>query len=179
VDAQPVASNPIAPESSSITFTGTKPVGTHTGVFKIQEGQLFADKNTITGGKFVIDMNSLQIQDNDTSYKAKLTGHLLSPDFFDVSKYPQARFEITGCTVLNGDSTATHTIQGNLTMKDITKNVSFPAKLTFDDSTVTATANFIIDRTLWGVHYGNDKSLKDKFIYPEVKIALNLKGKRS
>ena len=97
-----------------------------------------------------------------------------SADFLDTEKFPTAKFEITSVAPLANDSSATHTISGNLTLKDSTKNISFPAKLTVADNNLQAQANFNIDRTLWGLYYGNDKSLGDKFIRPEVNIKLNI-----
>ncbi len=166
--------------SSKVSFIGTKPVGTHGGDFTLTEGNLTVSEGNISAGKFTIDINSMIITDAgiDSPTSAKLKGHLLSPDFFDVAKYPTAKFEITSCAPLANDSNATHTIGGNLTLKDSTKNVSFPAKVTINDMGVNATANFNIDRTQWGLFYGNDKSLGDKFIYPEVKIMLNISAKK-
>ena len=39
-----------------------------------------------------------------------------------------------------------------------------------------AEADFNINRTDWGITYGNDQSLGDKFIKPEVNIKLNIKS---
>lgn len=164
--------------TSVVTFVGSKPVGTHTGDFKVTEGNLSLENGNITSGSFTIDINSMVSKDADTNGSYKLIGHLLSPDFFDAAKFGTAKFEITSCAPLANDSTATHTIGGNLTLKDSTKNVSFPAKVAITDMGVTANANFNIDRTQWGLFYGNDKSLGDKFIYPEVKIILNINAKK-
>jgi polyisoprenoid-binding protein YceI len=76
------------------------------------------------------------------------------------------------------DTTGTHKISGNLTLKDSTQNVTFPAKVTLGENDLTVNAEFVIDRTKWGMFYGNDKSLGDKFIYPEVKISLNIKANK-
>ncbi|HOZ52658.1 MAG TPA: YceI family protein [Chitinophagaceae bacterium] len=160
--------------TSNVTFIGTKPVGTHTGLMHLSNGTLTVDNGNITSGSFTIDMSKMEIKDADTNYSYKLVGHLLSPDFFDATKYPTSKFEITSCEALTNDSTGTHRISGNLTMKDSTKNVTFPANVTITETGLVATANFNIDRTQWGLHYGNDKSLKDKFIYPEVKMLLSL-----
>ncbi|MBK7763229.1 MAG: YceI family protein [Bacteroidetes bacterium] len=163
--------------NSSLTFIGTKPVGTHTGKMQVSSGTVSILENNISGGNFVIDMSKMEILDKDTNYSYKLVNHLLSAEFFDAAKYPQAKFEITACTPIPNDSTATHKISGNLTLKDSTKNISFPARISVSETEVHATADFVIDRTQWGVHYGNDKSLKDKFIYPEVKIIFDIYAK--
>lgn len=166
---------------TKVEFVGTKPVGTHHGVIGIKEGSLAVENNTLKGGSVVIDLNTLKTDDMDSTGNAKLTGHLMSPDFFDVAKFPTASFEITNVTP-GVDTTvkdvvlkdATHTVTGNLTLKGVTKSVSFPAKISVNETTATADASFNIDRTIWGLSYGNDKSLKDKFISPTVNIALHL-----
>lgn len=162
--------------TSLVSFIGSKPVGTHGGDFTLSEGSLTVNEGNISAGSFLIDINSMKITDAglDSESSAKLKMHLLSPDFFDAAKFGNAKFELTNCTVLANDSNATHTISGNLTFKDSTKNVSFPAKVSITETAVSATADFNIDRTQWGLFYGNDKSLGDKFIYPEVKIKLNI-----
>ncbi|MBM3439305.1 MAG: YceI family protein [Bacteroidetes bacterium] len=166
--------------ASTVGFIGTKPVGQHNGVFTLNEGSVTVNEGQLTGGNFVININSLKITDKDTNGAAMLTGHLLSPDFFDAAKYATARFEITALELY--DSTkqksllegATHLISGNLMLKDSTKNISFPAKVAINEGVVNAQADFNIDRTQWGMFYGNDQSLGDKFIRPEVNIKLNI-----
>lgn len=166
---------------SKVEFVGTKPVGQHHGTIGIKEGKLLFDGEMIKGGNFVFDMNTLKADDQDEEGNGKLSGHLMSPDFFDVATFPSASFEITN-VVTGVDSSikdiimkdATHTITGNLTMKGVSKSISFPAKVNINGSTITSDANFNIDRTQWGLSYGNDQSLKDKFIRPTVNIGLHL-----
>ena len=63
-------------------------------------------------------------------------------------------------------------------MKGVTKSVTFPAIVKATPEALLAQANFNINRTDWGLVYGNDKSLGDKFIRPEVNIALNIAAKK-
>lgn len=166
-----------------VQFIGTKPVGQHNGTFKISEGSLFVKNDTdVTGGKLVLDITSLNITDADTSGITKLKQHLSSADFFEATKFPTATFEITSVQPFVQDSAkatlvldgATHTVNGNLTLKGVTKNVSFPAVINVNKDVVSAKANFNINRTDWGLVYGNDKSLGDKFIRPEVNISFSI-----
>jgi polyisoprenoid-binding protein YceI len=167
---------------SNVQWTGTKPTGQHTGVMMLKEGSINAEAGNITGGEFTIDMSTMKITDKDTSGAANLAGHLSSGDFFDVAKYPTAKFVISSVTAGIDSATskdlvmkdATHTITGNLTLKDQTKSVSFPAKVNVADASITADANFNIDRTQWGLVYGNDKGLGNKFIRPTVNVVLHL-----
>lgn len=173
-----------------VTWTGFKPTGKHEGIFKVSEGFLMVKENNLTGGNFTIDVNSLSNTDlvADPESKGKLEGHLKSPDFFDVAKYPTAKFEITSVepfvTATDSNSTkiltvgATHIIKGNLTLKDSTKNISFPAKVTIDTTTAKADAEFNIDRTQWGLNYKGPNNPQDWIITKEVTIKLSLSSSK-
>lgn len=164
--------------TSTITWTGSKPTGKHTGTFKIKDGTLNVKDGALKGGTFIIDINSLNNKDlaGDAESKGKLEGHLKSPDFFDVAKYPTAKFEITGVEV-NTDSTKkeiTHIIKGNLTLKDSTKNIAIPARVTIDAKSINASADFSIDRTLWGMNYKGPDNPQDWVITKTVALKLNI-----
>ena len=60
--------------STTITWTGFKPTGQHEGTFKVSEGSLLVNNNTLSGGSFTIDINSLNNLDlaNDAKQKAGL-----------------------------------------------------------------------------------------------------------
>ncbi|RYD52332.1 MAG: YceI family protein [Sphingobacteriales bacterium] len=171
---------------SSVGWIGTKPTGKHNGTFMIKDGNLMATDNAVTGGQFTIDMASIKALDQDAEGNTKLAGHLSSPDFFEVAKYPTSTFQITevkpgiaGLTDVDSNllKGATHTVTGNFTMKGVTKSITFPAKVTMNPTEVMADANFNIDRTQWGLIYGNDKGLGDKFINPMVNLNIHLVGK--
>jgi len=169
--------------TTTVTWTGFKPTGEHTGIFKVKEGALLVKDNALAGGSFTIDILSLANLDlaKDAENKGKLEGHLKSPDFFDAEKYPTAQFEITSVEPFTPDSTskikdATHLIKGNLTLKDSTKNISFPAKVTVDANTAAASADFTIDRTIWGLNYKGPENPQDWVIKKEVNIKLEIKA---
>lgn len=165
---------------SKVEWIGTKPVGRHHGTFVLKDGNLVVSGDDLKGGSFVIDIASVTPDDQDAEGNAKLQGHLKSEDFFHVEKYPEGTFEITNVTegVADKDNLvmkdATHTITGNLTLKGVTKSITFPAKVNMEGDKVTADANFNIDRTQWNIVYGNDESLGDKFIRPEVNLQVHL-----
>jgi polyisoprenoid-binding protein YceI len=169
---------------SAITWTGTKPTGTHTGTFKLKEGSLLVKDSALTGGSFTIDINSLDDKDmaGDAENKGKLEGHLKSPDFFDAAKFPTAKFEITGIEPFNAANAgkdlvmkdATHTIKGNFTLKDSTKNISFPARITISGNKLTAVADFNIDRTQWGLNYKGPNNPQDWVIRKDVNLKLDI-----
>ncbi|HEY9258967.1 YceI family protein [Chitinophaga sp.] len=173
--------------SSIVEWIGTKPTGKHHGSLKLAGGAIYVKDSTITGGQFIINMNSLQDTDlaADTTMKRKLETELKGEMFFDVKKYPAATFEITSVTPFKaaiGDEltlkNATHVINGNLTLKSVTKNISFPASVNISSNALSAVANFNIDRTQWGISYRADKSLQDKLINSQVNITFNIRATR-
>ncbi|RYF84545.1 MAG: YceI family protein, partial [Chitinophagaceae bacterium] len=74
-------------------------------------------------------------------------------------------------TVIAG---ATHIIKGNLTLKDSTKNISFPAQVAVNGNTASANADFNIDRTLWGMNYKGPNNPQDWVINKEVNVKIAL-----
>lgn len=165
--------------ASTIDWTGAKPTGKHNGTIGISEGNLMLTDGNIVGGKFTIDMNSIVNLDlTSAEDNGKLVGHLKSPDFFDAAKYPTAVFEITSSEAVSGNANATHNITGNLTMKDVTKSITFPVNVVIDGNQLKAnTPEFLIDRTQWNVQYGSKTifdNLKDKFINDEIALKISL-----
>lgn len=166
--------------SSNIRWAASKPTATHEGNFKLSEGSFTVTDDGLSGGTFTVDVASLLVTDlKPADGKEKLEGHLKSPDFFDVAKYPNAKFQITKVSTYSADSAkfvgdATHLVSGNLTLRDSTKNISFPAKVTVDAKSLTAKADFNIDRTMWGMNYKGPGNPQDWFISKQVNLKLDI-----
>lgn len=170
---------------SVINWIGAKPAGQHTGTISLSEGTVGVLENKITSGSFVIDMNSIVVTDlTAETGKDNLEAHLKGTGeeegkdhFFNVTTYPTGKFEITS---VEYTSETNATINGNLTLKDITKNVSFPANITVNDNTLTLTSEtFKINRVDWNVNYGSKSvfdNLADKFINDEIELSINVKA---
>jgi polyisoprenoid-binding protein YceI len=171
---------------STVTWTGYKVGGEHTGVFKISNGTVTGDSSTLTSGSFTINVASITNKDLAGDDKAKLEGHLKSADFFQADKYPTAKFEITNVVPYSGDSSstksklqgATHLISGNLSLKDQVKNITFPAKIVMNNNELTANADFDIDRTEWGMNYKGPNNPQNWAIHKEVNIKLNIVARK-
>lgn len=165
----------VDPASSSVTWTGSKVTGSHNGNIAIQSGNIILNDNQLSGGEFTIDMNSLVNKDleGDAENKGKLEGHLKSDDFFATEKYPTSKFVITKVDH-KADNKAD--ISGNLTLKDITKNITFTADiLQSTPETFAAKADFNINRKDWGVVY---TGMQDDLIADEVNFKVNLKANK-
>jgi polyisoprenoid-binding protein YceI len=174
--------------ATKIMWEGSKPAGKHTGTLNVSNGTLSVQGGNITAGEFNIDMNSLMVTDLKGDEKAGLEGHLKGTKkgeedhFFNVAKYPTAKFAVNKVTGLTGDSIATHLVYGNLTIKDVTKEVSFKANVNATaDGVSVKTAPFMINRTDFNVKYGSKTffdNLKDKFIDDNIAIQLDLTAKK-
>jgi polyisoprenoid-binding protein YceI len=156
-------------ENSKIDFRSNKAVsGGHDGGFNKFTGTVTVDGDTVKQVDVDIDMNGIWT-DNDKPDEKKLTNHLKSADFFDVEKYPTAKFVTT--EIKAGGDGGTHTITGNLTLKEVTKSVQFPANVTNKDGKVTCKAEFKINRMDWKVEY---KGAQDNLILNDVILKLDI-----
>lgn len=169
-------------KTSELKWEGKKIAGPHFGTIGLKSGSLVWDKDTITGGKFEIDMNTItvskeDIKDPETSMK--LVNHLKDKDFFAVQENPTANFEITKVET-TGPGMAK--VTGNLTIRGKTNEVSFPAKIENKGGTVSAEGTVVVDRTKYGVQYASAKffdvkKLADKVIDDNFSLSVKLMAK--
>ncbi len=91
------------------------------GTFKSFDGTMTSVKPDFSDAQitFTADVNSVST-DND-----KRDGHLKSDDFFNAEKFPQIKFVSTSFTPLGGNK---YKLVGNLTIRDVTKTVTFDVK---------------------------------------------------
>ena len=162
----------------------------HNGTIQVNEGSFLVEGDKLVGGSFTIDMTSINDLDlvESPEYKAKLEGHLKSPDFFAVDSFPTAKFEITGAEAVGAADTtgATHKISGNLTLRGITKNVTIPAMVEMTDAGINfSTPEFVIDRSQWDVKFRSTSFTeftdiaKDKVIDNKIKLSVDLKATKA
>ncbi|HEY4651666.1 MAG TPA: YceI family protein [Pontibacter sp.] len=171
-------------DKSEIKWNGKKVTGEHYGAIGLKSGNLTIDKNKVTGGKFVIDMNAITVEDiKDAEYNGKLVGHLKSDDFFGVEKFPTATFEIKALAPIAKAAAGqpNYKVNGLLTIKGITKPVQFPATITVKDGVATAKADVTVNRAQYDVKYGSESffgSLGDKAIMDDFTVSFNVTAKQ-
>jgi polyisoprenoid-binding protein YceI len=166
---------------SKLEWHGEKLAYGHSGVISITEGSLSLEGDNISAGNFTVDMKTIEeVGASDEESGAKLVGHLMSPDFFDVETFPTSKFEITGAEIKAAEG-ATHVVKGNLTIKDKTNNIEFPATIKVDGDKLTADAKFTINRNDWGVTYGSGISgaIGDKVISDNIDYTVSLKANKN
>ncbi|HZV68374.1 MAG TPA: YceI family protein [Saprospiraceae bacterium] len=161
-------------DQSVIAWVGHKVTGEHNGTIGIKDGSLIWNHGVLESGTITIDMASVTVLDQQGGGKTKLEGHLKSDDFFGVEKFPTATLAITKA-ISKGDGL--YTITADLTIKGITKPVTFDANVKTENNKLTATADIKVDRTLYDIRYGSGKffdDLGDKAIYDEFDLNIKL-----
>ncbi len=161
-------------ENSSINWKGYKPTGSHEGTILFKSGTVELEDEKISGGSFEVAMATLK----ETDGSKRLEGHLKSKDFFDVEVFPTSKFEITNVKEEDGKSMIT----GNMVIKGISKEISFPALVSITENSVSLKSETIkINRANYNIKYKSKSffnDLKEKFINDEFDIQVTLVANR-
>ncbi|NCI49730.1 YceI family protein [Sediminibacterium roseum] len=136
---------------SKINWSGSAADHYHPGSVAVKSGTVTVDNGKITGGSFTFDMATVKVLDEAGD---RLEGHLKSASYFDVAKFGEASYTITGVNYVS-DNTAN--ISGNMVVKGATVPVSFLAKIRgLKDGKLFAEANFSLDLSAVGIKNGID-----------------------
>ena len=161
----------ITPENSKVEFVAAKVTRSHDGSFKQFSGTIDLLNSDPVQSVVSISIDAASVVTDED----QLTGHLKTPDFFDVAKYPKATFVSTKIepSTANG---ATHSVTGNFDLHGIKKSISFPATIQVTPTNVSVNADFAINRQDFGLTYPNkaDDLIKDGVV---IKLTLNVPRK--
>lgn len=178
-EAQKAASPPatggqtyaVTPQNSKIEFIGSKVTGSHNGSFEKFTGEIHYVNNDPAQSHVTITIDAASVKADDP----KLTEHLKTADFFDIAKFPEAKFESTAIKA-GGEKGATHTVTGNLTLHGVTKSITFPATIAVTADAATVDANFAINRKDFGINY---PGVQDDLIRDDVVMKLTIRGNKA
>lgn len=170
-------------KESTIKWHATKVTGEHFGNVQLESGEVALNGNTLTGGQFAVNMASISVTDLEGEYKAKLEGHLKSDDFFSTENNKTALLKIKTATAIQGAKPGSdnYSILADLTIKGITKEISFPAMVVVNKEKVIANVNFNINRAQFDIRYGSKsffEGLGDKAINDEFNLKVRLIANR-
>ena len=160
---------PVDVAQSDIHALGAKVTTTETVRFSKWSGAVQVADGKVQGVHVDIDVTSLD------AGKPKLNGHLNSPDFFDTEKYPKATFQSKSIQEGATEAGMTHTVTGDLTMRGVTKSVTFPMKVQVTEERVTGETEFAINRLDWNIAYAGapDNLIQDKVVLTVKLVAPN------
>ena len=156
---------------STVGFTGAKLSDSHTGTFEEWSGTIELDPTDVTASAVNIAIQTASV----SIEPERLQNHLKQPEFFDVDNHPQATFTTSRIEEHSGANGATHRITGNLTLRDQTRSVTFPAKVQVKDEEVAASAEFQIRRQDFGIVY---PGMPDDLINDEVVVRFDVHAPR-
>jgi polyisoprenoid-binding protein YceI len=150
----------VDPAASQLSWTGYAEVGSWapTGSIQVASGQLTLAGTQFRNATITIAMNTLQ-HDN-----SQMQEHLRSDAFFDVARFPEATFTLRSLV----GTTAT----GQLTIKGITRAITFPVGISQTSAGVRIKGKAVVDRTQYGIRYNStsfftdlgDQAIKNDFM---------------
>ena len=143
-------------DDSEFNFKAYKLIGSQEGSFLLYDGEVKLTDDKIESAKIEgnLEMDSV-LTKNKT-----LTKRLKSSDFFDVEKHPEGSFKSTSITKKSG---STYDVKGTLTIKEIEKEVSFPAEITYKGGLFELEGSLKVKRQDWKLNYDGlgDNAIKD------------------
>ena len=158
-------------DKSKIKWTGKKITNaSHWGSLYFSEANLLFDGTDLIEGNFIVDMNSMSVDDIQGRGKERLENHLRNEDFFDVYNHKEAILKFNDRVSLENGS---YNITGSLTIKGITNPINF--KLVPSGNEFLC--NLTFDRTKFEVNYrsGNFfENLGDRLILDDVELEVSL-----
>jgi polyisoprenoid-binding protein YceI len=149
------------PVSSSMQWQGKKTLikdYIDNGTIRLSKGSVTIRDGAVASGSLTVDMATIAATSTGRGTgQDALSKHLKSADFFDVTKYPTATFALTSFVRQLED----YLVVGTLTIKGISKPISFPATLTGADGVLTLAGSAKVDRSQYDVKFGSGKFFSD------------------
>ena len=136
------------------------------GTFEGLTGSILFDPANLAGASFNVSVDAKSV---DTDLEAR-DNHLRKEEYFDVEKYPKLSFRSTKITTTNKEGFLF--MFGVITIKNISKEISFPFKQTSKDDGILFEGEFKLNRRDFGVG-GKSFSMSD-----ELNVELSIFAKK-
>jgi polyisoprenoid-binding protein YceI len=151
--------------NSSIGFIGSNLIGQREGGFSNFDGTVIVDGGNIETAKIDITIDMKSVSSDSDVLTGKLKGE---KGFFETEQFPTSTFKST-TVAKQGDG---YTVTGVLNLHGIEKEISFPATISADGKTLTAKAEFAINRQDWKITYEGtgDFAVRDDVV---IKLDIN------
>ena len=175
----------LQPQLSTLGWEGKAVTHGHVGTMQFTTGELLVKGNALVGGTVTVDMKSIKATDiKDAESQGKFVGHMGSDQFFNVASYPTASFKIVTVAPIKGtDKDGNNaTITGDMTIKDKTQRISFPAKVGVKDGIAAVSGKVTLDRIKFGITTMSKatmaETMADKVIYDNFDLTFNVIAKQ-
>lgn len=162
--------------TGEVAFVGRKVIGSHDFEFKKWTGFTQLKNGSIAGGQIAFEIQTESVvadENNRNKWTPKLEKHMKDPDFFDVKNFPTATFFSETVSPLAGGAPNRFNISGVLTIKGISKKVSFPAMVTQENGAILAQAQVTINRQDFKIAYPGKP---DNLIQDDVVLTIKVSG---
>jgi polyisoprenoid-binding protein YceI len=153
------------PAESSITITATQQGAAFTAVFSKFDCQIRFDPADLAQASVV---TSVDVVSWDSKSKDR-DPYALGPDFFDVAKFPLARFATRSFKDLGGGK---YEAAADLTIRGVTRQVVLPFTLTIDGAVARMQGSLTVNRNDFGIGQGD--WAKSDWVGQPVKIDIKL-----
>jgi len=140
------------------------------GGFSRWDARINFDPKNLAGSRAVVTIDLASVNSGDADRDQTLP----TAEWFDVKKTPQATFTSTSFRDLGGGR---YQASGNLTLKGVTRPVSFPFTLAIQGTTARVTGQATLNRSQFKVGQGQFAGA-DTIPY-EVVVPINLVAKRA
>jgi len=159
--------------ASTLYWEAYKPFSSHIGGISLRKGDMITKGGRPVAGSFTIDMTSISNTDiEDEGLRTSLINHLKSDDFFSVADYPEARYDITRILPYEGEGDYNYQIEGDLSLKGVTKPITILTKIEKGENHMNAHGSTMVDRTEFGITVRSgsffeelgEKLIKDEFL---------------
>lgn len=148
-------------------------VSTYRGSFPGVEGAIETADGAVTSVAGAVQIDSLVTQD------VQLTGHLMSPDFFDQANHPTGTFASTSIV---SDGNGKLKVVGTLTLRGVTQPVELEGELEgvgpdpYGNTRIGISATGFIDRTKFGLSWNVPLGDAVVAVGEKVKLVWNAEG---
>lgn len=180
-----LSSYKIDTKRSYIRWTASKLTRAHYGRLYLDSSYISALNGKIYDGFISVNMNTIINSDVQSKKEnQQLIKHLKSKVFFDVQNHPFSTIKIikTIPNAFSKNGQPNYTFVGELTIRDTTHIITFPAYITLVGNNLRGKAVFSFDRTKYGMRFNSEKyfpKIGKLLIHDQVKLEIVLIGIRN
>lgn len=153
------------PDKSSVRFAVARATVGHIGEFEQFEATLQLAEGRPVGLTITVETGSV------VADRAGLTSHLRGADFFEVEKFPTAKFTASEFTADPEAGPHGYRVRGTMVLHGVTRELEFPATLAIESDRVIGRATLDISAKAFGIDYeGMEAELAEDAVQLEIEL---------